>query len=156
VSTDLLKRGSIVHEKVDAVVKGCHNHPIDNVPELASAPFNQSFGNHCHIVINPRHSLSIPPHPLNHPNRRFHRDILRMTNIQAVVHSALSMLSSGPHAGLSILHHMTTRSTRGRGSNRFRINCNWTQVISNQVVGSRLDSLPRLSVDGLVMVKTRS
>jgi hypothetical protein len=81
VSKKLLKRGSIVHEEVDAVVKGNQNHPIDNVPELAPAPFNQSCRNHCHVVINRHHSVPIPPHPLNHPNCCFHRNVISMTNI---------------------------------------------------------------------------
>ena len=80
-----------------------------------------------------------------------------MTNIQAVVHPTLPVLSSGPHAGASILHHMTTRPPNGRRCDRFRIlRLDATQMISNQQVGSRLDFLPRIPVDGLIMLKPRS
>jgi hypothetical protein len=80
-----------------------------------------------------------------------------MTNIQAVVHPTLPMLSGSPRARMSILHHMTTRSPNGRRWNWHSIlRLDATQVVSNQDVGSRLEFLPRIPVDGLVMLKTRS
>jgi hypothetical protein len=157
VSKKLLKRGSIVHEKVDAIKEGCYNHPTDNVPELASASFSQSSASHCHIVINRNYSSLHPPHPLHLPNRRLHRDILSLTNNQAVVHPTLPVLSSDLRAGTSILHRVSTqRPSRGRSNRHSILRLDATQMISNQDVGSRLEFFPRISVDGLIMLKPRS
>jgi hypothetical protein len=118
VSKKLLKRGPAVHKKVDTVVEGRHNQPINHVSELTPASINQSGRNRCYIIIHCRHSCPTPPSLSSLSDCGLHRYILGMANIQAVVHSTLSVISCNPCARLSILHHMATRAPSGRRSKR--------------------------------------